>query len=169
MSGLAVFSADQKYRYRLERFTGLLDASGCVNFIMLNPSTADAEKNDPTVRRCIGYARLWRYHRLIVTNLFALRSTDPAALQTELDPIGPDNDRHLATAAAFADRIVAAWGNHGALRDRSSAVLDLLDQYQVQTFGLTKAGEPVHPLYQRQAALLIPLQQNNEAPNEAQE
>jgi len=88
--GAAVFSPDEVYRYRLERD---FQRPGPVHaWIMLTPSTADAETNDPTVRRCVGFSHAWGAGRLIVTNLYALRSTDPAALKTHPEPVGPEND-----------------------------------------------------------------------------
>lgn len=84
----ADISACGAYRYRLDRLGALL-GRGAVNFVMLNPSTADAEQDDPTIRRCLGYAFRWGFARLIVTNLYALRSTDPRALWEHPDPIGP--------------------------------------------------------------------------------
>ena len=114
---------------------------------MLNPSTANATRNDPTIRRCIGFARAWGYERLVVTNLFGLRATLPAALRSAVDPIGPENDRHLRRAAVQADRIVCAWGVHGALGNRGAEVLTLLKGFRLEHLGLTRGGHPRHPLY----------------------
>src|SRR5581483_9586135 len=97
------------YRYSLARFFG---DGGVVNFIMLNPSTADAETDDPTIRRCLGFAKAWGYGTLVVTNLFAYRATDPAELAKAGDPVGPDNDTRLWSEAQLSDLVVCAWGNH---------------------------------------------------------
>src|SRR6185437_4527136 len=96
------------YRYTLTREVSD-GGKGTVNFLMLNPSTADAEEDDPTITRCINYTRDWGYDRLVVTNLFALRSTDPAGLRTAEKPIGPENNRHIRVEAAHAQLVVCAW------------------------------------------------------------
>ena len=114
---------------------------------MLNPSTADAIMDDPTIRRCIGYAEDWGYGRLVVGNLFALRSTDPRQLDDHSTPVGSDNDEHLLAICDEAEKIIVAWGTHGSLRDRDRKVAQLLnvDLYALDT---TQDGHPAHPLYQ---------------------
>lgn len=146
----AIFSPDGVYRYRLTRKIGP-GPGGTVAFIMLNPSIATAERNDPTIRRCIGYARAWQMKRLIVGNLFALVSTDPAALYSHPDPIGPENDRYLLELATLADVIVMAYGAHGALHGRGDAVCNMLEKAGMPLLCLstTKDGHPGHPLYLR--------------------
>ena len=145
----AAFSPDRRYRYALTRTWG--DGSTVV-FIMLNPSTADAFKVDPTVARCIEFARTWGHESLIVLNLFAWRSTDPKALYTVIpgfDPIGPLND-YAIDAVPKGTPIIAAWGVHGSLDGRGKAVRDRLDiaRHDVYHLGdLTKEGHPRHPLY----------------------
>jgi hypothetical protein len=115
-------------------------------FIMLNPSTADETDLDPTCRRCKGFAEDWGYGRLVVGNLFALRSTDPDQLYDHSDPVGPENDDHLQQICDEADMVVAAWGTHGDLHDRGREVAAMLPElYALDT---TKAGHPNHPLYQ---------------------
>lgn len=144
-----MFDARGRYRYRLWR---RWRASGpVVAFVMLNPSTADAERDDPTIRRCTGFARAWGFAAMTVVNLFALRATDPARLRRARDPVGPDNDRHIAAAAAGSDAVVLAWGNHGALGGRDRAVLDLLAGSRPSCLGVTGSGQPRHPLYLRRA------------------
>lgn len=146
----AKFSDDRRFRYELGR-AWAPDGPTCC-FIMLNPSTADENQLDPTVRRCVYFARAWRYSRLVVGNLFALRSTDPRALYRE-PMIGDDwrNDDALVRMAAAADLVVAAWGNHGAYLDRGGRVLELLGGLcrPVHYLKLTKARQPAHPLYLR--------------------
>lgn len=146
----ALFSDCLRFRYRLWRRWRNGDR-GCVNFIMLNPSTADAVSNDPTVRRCIGFARSWGYDGLTVTNLFAFRSTDPAQLETAADPIGPDNDINIRSVALTAPLVVCAWGVGGRLLDRSDAAFRLLRDLPLHH--LSKTGgprpQPKHPLYLR--------------------
>ncbi len=114
---------------------------------MLNPSTADAERSDPTVTRCVHYAQAWGFGALIVTNLFAHRSTDPRALKVVDDPVGPDNDAWILRAAQSVHRVVVAWGVHGTLLDRDTHVLALLADCPLYRLGQSRAGHPRHPLY----------------------
>ena len=141
----AVISADGDYRYCLWRTWD--HEKPAIAFIMLNPSTADATTDDPTIRRCIGYAEDWGYGRLVVGNLFALRSTDPQQLDEHSAPVGPDNNEHLLTIRDEAKKIIVAWGVRGSLRDRDRTVAQLLgaDFYALDT---TQDGHPIHPLYQ---------------------
>lgn len=141
----AVFSDDREYRYRLWR-TWDVDKP-TLAFIMLNPSTADEVELDPTCRRCRGYVEDWGYGKLVVGNLFALRSTDPENLYDHERPVGPENDDHLQSIVDDADMVIAAWGTHGAHRDRGRDVVDLLDA-DLHALDTTKAGHPCHPLYQ---------------------
>lgn len=147
----AIFSTCDRYRYRLERDLGAIGATrGAVAFAMLNPSTADATVDDPTIRRCIGYARAWGFRRLIVGNAYAWRSTDPAGLWTSPDPVGPENDAHLSAIASDAELVVCAWGAH-LKPDRQAAVVALIAAAgrEPHALALTKAGVPGHPLYLR--------------------
>lgn len=115
---------------------------------MLNPSTADAERDDPTIRACVRLARRWGFGSLVAVNLFALRATDPRMLRRARDPIGPENDAAIVGAAADADLLLAAWGNWGVLHDRGRAVLDLLRPLgRPHCLGLTARGQARHPLY----------------------
>lgn len=152
----AVFSGCGTYRYLLTRRWG---AGPVVTFVMLNPSTADEQVLDPTVRRCIGFAQREGGGALQVVNLFALRSTDPRVLYDHADPVGPGNDDHIGEAAARSAVVIAGWGVHGALAGRGAAVRRLLAQRAaVHHLGLTKAGtrpgQPRHPLYLPAAAAL---------------
>ena len=117
---------------------------------MLNPSTADALKDDATIRRCIHYAKREGCERLDVVNLFALRSTDPKALYSHPEPVGIFNDKQIFAAAEVASKIILAWGAHGGLRGRGNQVLALLRTVRpaptLWYFGATKEGEPRHPL-----------------------
>jgi hypothetical protein len=113
----------------------------------LNPSTADECTDDPTVRRCLGFARRWGFGHLVLANLFALRTTDPAGLREATDPVGPENDVHLSACAGEADVILAAWGAGGALCGRDDAVCHLLRDRELLCLGRTLAGQPRHPLY----------------------
>lgn len=135
-----------QYRYSLERSW---DAGSRILWIMLNPSTADAEQNDPTIERCLRRSVQWGYDGMWVGNLFALRATDPRALYAHEDPVGPDNDAHLAAMAREARIVLCAWGNHGACRHRAQFVRKMLLGLGVMPYclRLTAAGQPAHPLY----------------------
>ncbi|MCK5130706.1 MAG: DUF1643 domain-containing protein [Candidatus Sabulitectum sp.] len=148
----AEFSSDRVHRYSLWRIWDRDKAYAA--FVGLNPSTADEYKNDPTVRRCINYARDWGYGGLIMLNIFAYRSTDPRNLYTVADPVGPDNDFHIRTLSSNAGVTVAAWGNHGELLNRGEEAKKLLTN--PQCLKLTKAGCPGHPLYLRKDLHLMP-------------
>lgn len=139
----ARFSACGCYRYTLWR---VWDASRpSIAFVGLNPSTADAEQDDPTVRRCIGYARRWKYGGMVMLNVFALRSTDPRGLLAVDDPIGPENDAWMLRSLRRVELAVACWGNHGELLGRGDQVARALGPFKC--LGLTKVGHPRHPLY----------------------
>jgi hypothetical protein len=140
----AVLSPCRKYRYRLERSWA---PGNRVGFLMLNPSTADETADDPTIRRCIGFAKDWGYGGLIVGNLFALRSTDPQALYAAADPVGPDNDGHLLRIAWECETVICAWGKHGAFRKRGKAVASMLDLCNLAALKILSDGSPGHPLY----------------------
>ena len=146
MRGWAKFSECEDYRYTLGR---RWEAGGKrVCFCLLNPSTADATKLDPTLTRCHRYAVRWGFCAMDVTNIFGLRSTDPKGLKLVDDPIGIDNDRHIARLAKQADLVIVGWGTHGAMNDRHSEVLDVLNKVCVpHCLQITKHGFPKHPLY----------------------
>src|ERR687887_2165343 len=120
----AVFSRCRRWRYLLWR---RWDAARPVaNFLMLNPSTADEFKLDPSCTRARRYAQRWGFGALIVTNLFGWRATDPAEMKAVREPVGRANDAAILRAAREAAIVVCAWGNHGAHRARASQVLELL-------------------------------------------
>src|SRR5919204_4199606 len=104
------FSECRTWRYSLTR--GLDGSDGTVAFVGLNPSTADETTDDPTVRRCIGFAREWGFARVEVVNVYAFRARDPRELWRADDPVGPDNDRILAQVLDGAELVIAAWGMH---------------------------------------------------------
>lgn len=146
----AVFSRCARYRYTLWRVWEP-DNPRVALFLMLNPSKADEVTNDPTVARCIRFAKRWGYGRLTVCNLFAYRATHPVEMKAADDPVGPENDSAILSAASRADTIVAAWGVHGVHLSRGRAAVRLLRAYRTKLhiLGLTKAGHPRHPLYLR--------------------
>lgn len=142
----AIFDPTQTYRYALWRSW---DALPRIGFVLLNPNRADAEHNDPTIRRCVGFAKRWGFGGLEVVNLFAYRAKTPQLLRQATQPIGQDNDRYLRTLSNRVDVIVLAWGNWGGLGQRDRAVLPFFQTQKVYSFGLTKLGHPKHPLYLR--------------------
>ena len=135
--------AHGRYRYRLWRRWH--PGAATAVWVMLNPSTADDRRDDPTIRRCIGLARAWGFGGIEVVNLYGLRATRPADLFAARDPVGPGNDLAIARAAASGDAVFAAWGVHG--RARAGDVRALLAGCALWCLGVTRAGEPRHPLY----------------------
>ena len=139
------------YRYYLSRCWD--DAKGIVTWIMLNPSTADATMDDPTIRRCLGFSRRWGFGGIVVVNLYAYRATKPTdlwdAAGAGVDPVGPLDDEAIMDAAKDAELVVAAWGAHGVARNRGLVVTEGLTAagINVDCLGLTKNGQPRHPLY----------------------
>lgn len=156
----AVFSSGGHYRYRLTRDWSeaeLFPSDKILLFIMLNPSTATADKDDPTIRRCQEYAVLWGYCRLTVCNLFSYRSTFPQVMMSAKEPVGEMNDDHILECARGADRIVCAWGKKGNHLDRDQEVLTMLATTgkHLLCLGLNEDGTPVHPLYQPKNVQLL--------------
>jgi hypothetical protein len=143
----ASYSSCLRWRYLLWRRWDA--AKPAANFLMLNPSTADELKLDPTCSRARDYAERWGYGALVVTNIFSWRATDPAAMKAVADPVGPENDAAIVQAARTASLIVCAWGNHGAHLERSARVVALLKDARVRLYALrvNGSGEPAHPLY----------------------
>ena len=138
----ARFSACRHYRFALWRRW----AEGPqVLFIMLNPSRADETEDDPTIRRCLGFARSWGFGALAVGNLFAFRTPSPRTLRSAPKPVGTQNDQWLLRLRAESALAVAAWGNHGRYLGRGETVQSLLPVLHI--LGTTQLGEPRHPLY----------------------
>ena len=144
----AIFSSGAKlYRYSLWRCWKQTPKSTCL-FIGLNPSTADKTTNDPTIRRCINFAKAWGYDSVEVVNLFAYRATKPTDLFKATKPIGSANNQHLLNACHRASIIIAMWGNHGAFQKRDKDVLRTLsNKFKLHCLGTNKQGSPKHPLY----------------------
>lgn len=149
LQGSAILSDCGKYRYWLER--GEKDAP-YVAWVLANPSTADAEKDDPTVRKARGFTGRWGYKRFVFVNLFAFRSTDPKGLLKAQNPWGPDNDDYIRRAVSGAQFVVLAWGNAVVkpLRERcrvvAKHVLSARQQEHVKCLGYTADRQPRHPL-----------------------
>lgn len=181
VSAGADISPDGRYRYRLWRewrgcashdnwrWLGAKDGGGhelgepksCL-FVMLNPSTADGETDDPTIRRCVGFAKAWRYDLLEVVNLFAHRATDPREILQMGDaaePYGPRNQAVIERAAQDAGVIVCAWGAHGGHLGQDETVRGWLMDWgaPLMCLGTTKGGFPRHPLYVPSDTKLVPL------------
>lgn len=163
----AVLSPCGSYRYALTRTWD--ESLPPVVWVMLNPSTADATRDDPTVRRCVAFARAWGRGGVIVVNLFAWRATSPDALveahRRGVDVVGPDNDRHLLDAARGRNLVVAAWGARGSLAGRAARVRELLRGAPLALLRRTKSGEPEHPLYLPGALTPQPLEPSMPGPS----
>jgi hypothetical protein len=144
---VAVYSPCESYRYLLTRVWE--PAGDKALFVMLNPSTATEIQNDPTVERCERRARALGFGGFRVTNIFAYRATDPKVMRAQADPVGPQNDAAILDSAAWADRIICAWGSHGAHMARGPRVEALLRATGLPLFhlGLNQDGQPKHPLY----------------------
>lgn len=152
----AAISGDGLYRYALTRTWG---DGPMLTFVMLNPSTADAQQDDPTIRRCVGFARVLGYDGLRVVNLYAFRATKPTDLWRAADPTGGQRNDDLLTEVGHLARhgqgIVAAWGAH-ARPDRVTHVLSFPGWDRLTALGVTKAGAPRHPLYLPATAVPTP-------------
>lgn len=157
----AIISECGLYRYRLERILDPTNPRICL-FVMLNPSTADAEQDDPTIRRCKAFAKREGCGRLVVVNLFAYRATSPKDMKSVVSPIGDLNNTHLRAAVAetYKNRgvVVIAWGTHGTYQARDVQVRRLINDEAVVPvcLGKTKSGCPKHPLYVSADAPLWP-------------
>ncbi len=168
-----IFSPCRQYRYTLWRewrspmvcdscapyilgeSPDMVECKQCENsqkyamFIGLNPSTADETQDDPTIRRCTGFAKAWGYGALCMTNIFAFRATDPRVMKQQKEPVGEDNQRHIVECASNAGIVVAAWGTHGVFKNQDFNVRLWIASINTPIFhlGLSKEGHPKHPLY----------------------
>lgn len=145
MKKTAILSPCGTFRYRLGRRWG---TGSPLLYVMLNPSTADAEDDDPTIRRCIGFGQSHRYNAIEVVNLYAFRATLPKDLKAAKYPVGDDNNTHIAEAVAEAGAVCVAWGAQAKDPSRPSAVLKMIRAAGVvpMVLGLTASGNPRHPL-----------------------
>lgn len=147
----AIFSKCQNYRYRLDRNWD--DSLPPLAFGMLNPSTADHERNDATIERCERRAKLLGFGSLIVWNLFAFRATNPKLLDKQLDPIGPENDSFIQEALLETQErqgtVIVGWGSKGNLSERHVAIVAMAQRLCIGLYclGITNSGQPIHPLY----------------------
>ncbi len=149
----AKLSDCRKYRYALWRTWD--ESKSHAMFIGLNPSTADETENDPTVTRCINFAKSWGYGGLCMANLFAFRATEPSQMMGAKDPIGEGNDEWLIKLAQEAGVVVAAWGNDGSYLGRSKQVSEFVKNLHYLKMNIT--GEPAHPLYLKADCQPIPI------------
>jgi hypothetical protein len=155
----AIISDCQRYRYQLTRSW---DGTASLPFVMLNPSTADASNDDPTIRRCMSFAKREGAGGIVVANLFAFRATSPSDMKAAADPFGPDNEltlRCLARAAVASSKlIVCAWGTHGDEFGTNLLAMAIFQQEgaQLVCLGKTKDGHPRHPLYVKGDQPLVP-------------
>lgn len=152
----AIISSCGSYRYLLSR-DFVENPSNPIIFCMLNPSTADASLDDPTIRRCIGFAKTWGCDSLKVINLYAFRSSSPKNLWITNDPVGIENDKYLRELAMQHKNIVCAWGAN-AKKERIAEVFDLFNSVDANLYclGTTIKGMPKHPLYIKSDQDLIP-------------
>lgn len=142
----AEISADGVYRYSLWR--RLLEKGKTILFVGLNPSTADAQTDDPTIRAMCDFAKRWGYANVVVANLFAFRATDPAQLKAASDPVGPMNLETVVKLRKSSDLCIACWGNGGALNWSGRRMFKaLVDLGPVHCLVVNKSGHPKHPLY----------------------
>ncbi|EKC6206086.1 TPA: DUF1643 domain-containing protein [Escherichia coli] len=149
----AIFSVCGKYRYAISRTWDA--AKPYALFIGLNPSYADAELDDPTLKRCISFAQSWGFGGVRIANLFAYVCTDRFEMMRFPEPVGADNDKYLAELIAGAGIVVAAWGNEGRHLKRSAVVRAFLP-VDTKCFKINATGEPMHPLYVHGDTKLIP-------------
>jgi hypothetical protein len=148
----AFFSEDREYRYSLIRTWNERKWTAC--FIGLNPSTADENVDDPTIRKCMNYANRWGYGGIVMVNLFAYRTTDPRGLYKVYDPVGPANDSYIENASEKCEMTVCCWGTNGDFGERAWFVSKLLKNSWCLKY--TKHGHPAHPLYLKADIELIP-------------
>lgn len=153
----ATFSVCRTWRYELWRRWGSADPLVVVG---LNPSTADETIDDPTIRRCIGFAKREGLGGLVMLNMYALRSTDPAGLGLVANPVGVDNVETIARWARRPVRMVAAWGAHRAARARDAETVRAIVAnrpagFVLECFGTTAEGFPRHPLYLPKSAPIL--------------
>ena len=143
----AVTSECGQYRYLLRRSWDRSRMRAL--FVMLNPSTADAEVDDATIRSCARLCRSWGYGSFEVVNLFGWRATDPKELAKVDDPVGPRNDGIVDAAISRCDVTICAWGAHAMAEERVGTIISLIGGSRPAAFclGKTKSGAPKHPLY----------------------
>lgn len=161
MTNACNFSPCRSYRYTLEHVIDPLlhdREPRRIMWIGLNPSTADEQQLDPTLRRIRAFSGDWGFTAFVMTNLFAFRATDPKDMKAAADPVGPENDRWLEGMAAHCEKHVAAWGRHGQHLVRDVAVMKLFQRcdYALNCLALNGDASPKHPLYVDGDTALVP-------------
>ncbi len=153
-----VFSPCRTWRYVLRHFWGEPgEAERAIAWIGLNPSTADENQLDPTLRRIRGFSTDWGYNCFYMLNAFGFRATDPKVMRAAADPVGPENDRWILEMTGKVDRTVCAWGRHATFLHRQERLFTLLADRHLYYLEKTKDGIPKHPLYLRSDLLPKPL------------
>ena len=147
LNASSALSPDGMYRYSLSR--RLSSGDRTVLFVGLNPSTADATTDDPTIRRCIGFARSWGFDWLLMGNVYAFRSRDPNGLMLADDPVGPKNEQTLRRLTRRAELVVAAWGENRLHASAGRLAAWILSLEHTRCLGENRDGSPKHPLYLR--------------------
>lgn len=143
----AILDKERKYRYMLKRQWGECN-NNFINFVLLNPSTANETVEDPTIKACIKFSQNFGYDGFYVTNLFAFRTKSPNVLKKSEDPIGDENDKYIKEYARKSKLVVIAWGNHGNFLNRNNEVLKILSEIKTpHCLAVTNLGNPKHPLY----------------------
>lgn len=150
----AYISQDNQYRYKLFRCWD--ENKPTIMFVMLNPSTADSEKDDPTIRRVIHFSKSWGYGGVYVVNLYAFRSTNPKELKNIEDPIGKDNIFHIKSLIGLVEKVIYAWGNN---KKEPSWLGDIV--HTPYCIDISKNGIPKHPLYLKKELQPILYERNN--------
>lgn len=158
---VTTFSEDRIYRYTLWRDWDIDSITGCapnefVQFIGLNPSTADETRDDPTIRRCRGFAQVWGFGAMCMTNLFAFRATSPKVMKAAPNSIGPDNDSWLSRISSSAGLVIACWGRDGEFMNRDNEVLNIVPS----VYQIGPAGYPRHPLYLPRGLKPVPIKES---------
>lgn len=151
-SSRASFSRCKRYRYSLTRQWD--DSKKLACLIGLNPSTADKDSNDPTIRRCISFTEEWGFGGFVIVNLFGFKSPHPEILKKASDPVGSRNNIAIARTVNNTSKVILMWGNHGSFRDRDSEVLRILEGRPLYCAGITKTGAPRHLLYVKGSTVL---------------
>ncbi len=139
----AILSQDRKHRYMLSRIWD--ENTGAVVFIGLNPSTADENNDDRTIKKCIKYAKDWGYGGIYMINLFSFRATNPNKMLSALNPTNDENDKYIEKYINIGKKVICAWGNDGSFQDRNN---DITNKFKdLYCLKLNQTGQPAHPLY----------------------